>query len=706
MEEHQKFVILFLVILFFAFLFFYYFNERYYSIEKFSCSSGKVDRLSDRDALIPLDLGETSLDYYKDTWTNSFIIANNVDDPTRKNRLQNGQIINKQNSELVLWKNLPGNPSNKQFSVSFWIYINHTTWPHWPHLFVVNTDHYWGGRGPGIYLWPMGPALHIRQTIPNNYNAGEGDFIKKGNKWEKGELNKTNIGFKRTVFCTVVFDEKNYFYYANGELVYQNTLEKTPLKSKGNDYIQVGVDTQKIYQPNKRQDPHCLVMKDVQIFPRPLTSCQVKMLYDKNSENGNIHDALDAIRNMESFQNMTVKSNFESFTSTMNNNDQSQITTQTGEAFDFLKYTPSEVTDDSSELEQIMADNIGSGEPNTNADGITSDSVRKVVELDSTIYNLEQTKTLTYYDFDQSKNLSISLHKKAEQGDRILFTGSSLTISFWIKSPRNHSLQEWTWNNMVKNIQNVFCFQYINGWIALSIGMTDLWCHMWDGNRYYSTGIRAITNNEWNHITWVMSNENDKPWTFYVNGIFEKTVRNKEFPKINVQNGNPVGEQCIGKFIGSVGKHYFKGCLGDLRVYPFAMTEDQVIDKGGFAKKNTKKEVFQIKGYKHEKSEAEEKCKEYGADVASKAQVERAQRNNANWCSTGWVSDLNHAVYPITTQTIHDANWCGGPTAGLRIYTPPSEKAAVNCYGEKPKQTEDMKKVLHNWNETQWSKYD
>ena len=207
------------------------------------------------------------------------------------------------------------------------------------------------------------------------------------------------------------------------------------------------------------------------------------MLYDENSENGNIHDALDAIRNMESFQNMTVKSNFEAFTSTINNNDQSQITTQTGEAFDFLKYTPSEVTDDSSELEQIMADNIGSGEPNTNADGIPSDSVRKVVELDSTIYNLETTKTLTYYDFDQSKNLSISLHKKAEQGDRILFTGSSLTISFWIKSPRNHSLQEWTWNNIVKNIQNVFCFQYINGWIALSIGMSDLWLHMWEIGR-------------------------------------------------------------------------------------------------------------------------------------------------------------------------------------------------------------------------------
>lgn len=708
MEEHQKFVILFLVILFFAFLFFYYFNERYYSIEKFSCSSGKVDRLSDRDALIPLDLGETSLDYYKDTWTNSFIIANNVDDPTRKNRLQNGQIINKQNSELVLWKNLPGNPSNKQFSISFWIYINHTTHPYFPILFVVNTEHLsWGGRSPGIYLWSDFPSLHIRQTTPNNYNGGEGDFIKKGNKWEKGELNKTNIGFKRTVFCTIVFDEKNYFYYANGELVHQNTLDKTPSKPKGNDFITVGVETQKIYRPNKRQDPHCFVMKDVQIFPRPLTSCQVKMLYDKNSENGNIHDALDAIRNMESFQNMTVKSNFEAFTSTMNNNDQSQITTQTGEAFDFLKYTPSEVTDNSSELEQSMADNIGSGEPNTNADGITSDSVRKVVELDSTIYNLEQTKTLTYYDFDQSKNLSISLHKKAEQGDRILFTGSSLTISFWIKSPRSDSLQKWDWKDISERVQHVFSFQYIGanskiGWITVSIAISHIFCHLYDGERFYFVRIPSITNNEWNHITWVMSNENDKPWTFYVNGIFDKTERNKEVPNINVQNGNPVGEQCIGRIIKNEKTHYFKGCLGDLRVYPYAMTEDQVIDKGGFAKRNTKKEVFQIKGYNHEKSEAEERCKEYGADVASKAQVERAQRNNANWCSTGWVSDVNYAVYPITTQTIEG---CGG-SSGTHIYTPPSNNAAVNCYGEKPKQTEEMKKVLHNWNETQWSKYD
>jgi hypothetical protein len=110
-------------------------------------------------------------------------------------------------------------------------------------------------------------------------------------------------------------------------------------------------------------------------------------------------------------------------------------------------------------------------------------------------------------------------------------------------------------------------------------------------------------------------------------------------------------------------------------------------------------EVFQIKGYDYTKDQASSQCSAYGATVATRAQVDAAQVAGADWCSTGWVSDPGAAVYPINTRL---ESGCGNGTAGVKEYTPPDNKAAVNCFGEKP--VSDDK--LHPFNETKWSRYD
>jgi hypothetical protein len=112
-----------------------------------------------------------------------------------------------------------------------------------------------------------------------------------------------------------------------------------------------------------------------------------------------------------------------------------------------------------------------------------------------------------------------------------------------------------------------------------------------------------------------------------------------------------------------------------------------------------KLEVFQVKGYDYTKDQAAGQCSAYGATVATRAQVNAAQAAGADWCSTGWVSDQAAAVYPITTTLI---SGCGNGSAGVKQWTPPNNKAAVNCYGVKP--ASDDK--LHKWNATKWSRHD
>jgi hypothetical protein len=116
-----------------------------------------------------------------------------------------------------------------------------------------------------------------------------------------------------------------------------------------------------------------------------------------------------------------------------------------------------------------------------------------------------------------------------------------------------------------------------------------------------------------------------------------------------------------------------------------------------------KSEVFQVgkyHEYKYNESDANDVCKELGAQVATDQQLIDAQQKGADWCSTGWIAgNTNKAKYPITTSI---QGGCASK-AGVAEWTPPSNKANVNCYGMKPKSKDDNS--ILKWNATDWSQH-
>ena len=96
-------------------------------------------------------------------------------------------------------------------------------------------------------------------------------------------------------------------------------------------------------------------------------------------------------------------------------------------------------------------------------------------------------------------------------------------------------------------------------------------------------------------------------------------------------------------------------------------------------------EVYQVPGgYDYKYSQAEGVCNQYGASVATSAQLSNAQSLGAEWCSAGWVSDSLTAQYPMQSSQ----PGCG--SAGINNYITATSandtntSASVNCFGTKP----------------------
>ena len=93
-------------------------------------------------------------------------------------------------------------------------------------------------------------------------------------------------------------------------------------------------------------------------------------------------------------------------------------------------------------------------------------------------------------------------------------------------------------------------------------------------------------------------------------------------------------------------------------------------------------QVFAVgPGYNYTQGQAQQICSQYGAQVATTAQLQDAQSKGADWCFSAWVSDSNNPMYPITTST---ESGCGNGGTGIMSWTPSNNQAGVNCYGPKP----------------------
>jgi hypothetical protein len=113
-----------------------------------------------------------------------------------------------------------------------------------------------------------------------------------------------------------------------------------------------------------------------------------------------------------------------------------------------------------------------------------------------------------------------------------------------------------------------------------------------------------------------------------------------------------------------------------------------------------KKQVFNIPGNYYDYDNAKALCKAYGAELATYDQIEKAYNNGAEWCNYGWSSD-QQALFPTQKKTYdhlqtipgHE-NDCGRTGINGGYMANQKLKFGVNCYGNKPKITEEEELLM------------
>jgi hypothetical protein len=115
-----------------------------------------------------------------------------------------------------------------------------------------------------------------------------------------------------------------------------------------------------------------------------------------------------------------------------------------------------------------------------------------------------------------------------------------------------------------------------------------------------------------------------------------------------------------------------------------------------------KKQVFNIPGNYYNYNNAKAICKAYGAELATYDQIEHAYNKGAEWCNYGWSAD-QLALFPTQKQTYNTLqkipgheNDCGRAGINGGYIANPSIKFGVNCYGNKPKITEEEEEIMQN----------
>ena len=116
------------------------------------------------------------------------------------------------------------------------------------------------------------------------------------------------------------------------------------------------------------------------------------------------------------------------------------------------------------------------------------------------------------------------------------------------------------------------------------------------------------------------------------------------------------------------------------------------------------KQVFNIPGNYYSYDNAKALCKAYGADLANYQQIEKAYESGAEWCNYGWSAD-QMALFPTqqksfdTLQKVkgheHD---CGRPGINGGYIANPKVRFGVNCYGHKPKITQEEDELMKTSN--------
>jgi len=115
-----------------------------------------------------------------------------------------------------------------------------------------------------------------------------------------------------------------------------------------------------------------------------------------------------------------------------------------------------------------------------------------------------------------------------------------------------------------------------------------------------------------------------------------------------------------------------------------------------------KPQVYHIPGNNYTYDNAEAVCQAYGSRLATYNELEDAYDNGAEWCSYGW-SDKQMGLFPTQKKTWdhlqtvegheHD---CGRPGINGGYIANKNVRFGVNCFGYKPKITDEEKYMMDN----------
>jgi len=113
-------------------------------------------------------------------------------------------------------------------------------------------------------------------------------------------------------------------------------------------------------------------------------------------------------------------------------------------------------------------------------------------------------------------------------------------------------------------------------------------------------------------------------------------------------------------------------------------------------------QVFNIPGNYYGYEEADTLCQAYGARLAKYEEVEKSYNEGAEWCNYGW-SDGQMALFPTQAETYNNLQTipghehdCGRPGVNGGYIANPRVRFGVNCYGIKPKMTDQEKDLMAN----------
>jgi hypothetical protein len=115
-----------------------------------------------------------------------------------------------------------------------------------------------------------------------------------------------------------------------------------------------------------------------------------------------------------------------------------------------------------------------------------------------------------------------------------------------------------------------------------------------------------------------------------------------------------------------------------------------------------KNQIFNIPGNTYNYENAKAVCTAYGAKLATYSQIEDAYKEGGEWCNYGW-SEGQMALFPTQKKTYdklqtipnHEHN-CGRPGINGGFISNPQIKFGVNCYGHKPKMTNEEEQLMEN----------